>query len=512
MNEIVTFFRNHKEDSGVTCQVTIELIDGNFSLLIYSKSQLSKQEVEFIYRNQKFSSFKLYNDYKKQLANFIAKNNGLIVEIKNSSSKFSMELASQAQGSWPPVEQTHENSSHNLNSINQPVTNELVLPRNSTSPIQQQSSKNQYLDIEIQICTTQSTSYFPPRCVFYLQPSYRLSERPFDGAGLSLRLHQGSHVILPVDKEAEEHFVSFRENYSAWFPRDFEPIMLKLLQQPELDLRVSCVEGQLKCVEGQLKENADKQKNQTPADKLNYIAKLIAVFLTLMLVSILVTLGFLDHKDLENTVNNINKLEQQIKDLSVLVQSAIPSQISASQNLPPIKNKQSSESIIDLTDCNELLELLSKYDNPIIKILWENYFKASQDKGCSFQNKEFLWGMIKLPAAIYVITKQIKDTAFLDKSIDAIKQTASFYDRTTELDDRIKDMLTFFIYKIQEIETDKNSKFAIKKFFIGGSFKLDYHINDEKSALPGITELKYQIEKISKNNRLPSSASGERGP
>lgn len=97
----------------------------------------------------------------------------------------------------------------------------------------------------------QAGRYEPPQTVFYIEYGGDLQECPFIGDGAVLSLAQDAHLILPVDAEAESRFRSFREQYSSWFPADFETSLFNLLRRPSLDLRIDRLERILAVTDGQ---------------------------------------------------------------------------------------------------------------------------------------------------------------------------------------------------------------------------------------------------------------------
>jgi hypothetical protein len=53
---------------------------------------------------------------------------------------------------------------------------------------------------------------------------------------------RGSHIILPVDKAAEESFVKFRKQWLTWFPDGFETAALSLLRQPSVTYQLNSLQ------------------------------------------------------------------------------------------------------------------------------------------------------------------------------------------------------------------------------------------------------------------------------
>ncbi len=94
------------------------------------------------------------------------------------------------------------------------------------------------------IASAEENAYHPPSAVFYSNHG-EVTDCPFPGETLSMDLEETAQVILPVDREAELAFRSFREHYAAWLPPGFEGFMLELLRRPRLDLRLDALERQM---------------------------------------------------------------------------------------------------------------------------------------------------------------------------------------------------------------------------------------------------------------------------
>lgn len=470
MNEIITFFRNFEQDQGMTCRLTVELPDSVYSLLIYSGSSCQKPE---LLSDQKFNDMESYQAYKLKVIESIGHSNGgLVVEVKD---------------------------------------------------------ENEQLGIKIQgISAAETEAWLPPQHVFYLQPGYRLAEQPFDGKELYLQLHKDSHIILPVDEDAEKHFKSFRENYSTWFPADFEPIMLNLLRQPGLDLRVAHLEEKLeekvseKSVPVAVASNnvgiSKRDSQPPPRKKLISTDTILPAVTALILAGILTAVGIYGYK---NLINNDTKLLTEINTLKTSVESMkiskLPETTVVSVTPPPITGPvtepPSNPPVEDLSSAiNGLLAFLStesqQHKIPNLSKLWDIHFGKIQnlnnlDKSELFKKKEFLWGMIKLP----IVAAQ-DDTKFLE-NVDAITATKKVYEKVLDSgndniiksDNQIRDMLAFLICQIQEIEDKPELKISIKKSFFNQSvtiFKAEPCTNLKiDNALPGIVKLKSELEKLS---------------
>ncbi|MFO1429794.1 MAG: hypothetical protein U1F76_06595 [Candidatus Competibacteraceae bacterium] len=465
MNEIITFFRNFEQDQGRTYRLIIQLPDKAYSLSIYSRLFFQKSE---FFSDQEFKDTESYYAYKAQLINLIGQSNGgFLVEVRDG---------------------------------------------------------NEHLEIKIQaIGAAESEGWSPPRQVFYLEPGYRLTERPFDGTELDLKLSKDSHLILPVDEDAEKHFRSFRENYSSWFPADFEPIMLNLLRQPTLDLRVARLEEKLE--EKSLEEKAQEKPKEQPAPVTEASDNVALskqdtqpsplMVTTLILAGILAATGIYGY---ENLVNNINMLKASMESINTKINkspvatstASTPLQISPS----PVTETQYDSSVKGLSGAvNDLLVLLSKErqqgKDPNINKLWDKHFSGIQNIGNLDQNmvsdlfkrKEFLWGMIKLP-----IVEAQSDTNFLE-NVDAISATASIYreildskqQNAINSDEAIRTMLAFLTCQVQEIENTPRLKTVIMKYFFIQSvtiFKAEPCTNLKiEDALPGMIKMKSELEK-----------------
>lgn len=94
------------------------------------------------------------------------------------------------------------------------------------------------------IASAEENAYHPPSAVFHSNYG-EATDCPFPGETLSLDLEETAQVVLPVDREAELAFRSFREHYAAWFPPGFEGSMLELLRRPGLGLRLDALERRM---------------------------------------------------------------------------------------------------------------------------------------------------------------------------------------------------------------------------------------------------------------------------
>jgi len=344
------------------------------------------------------------------------------------------------------------------------------------------------------------------------------------------------------DEDAEKHFKSFRENYSTWFPADFEPIMLNLLRQPGLDLRVARLEEKLEekanekpvpVVAASDDVGIPKQDNQPPPRK-----KLISTAMILPALTALILAGILAAGSIygyNNLMNNNTKLLTDITTLKASVESLKTSKPSVTAGVSvtsppitgPVTEPSSNPPAEDLSSAiNGLLVLLSKQqgNNPAINTLWNVHFSNIQNAGNLdqntvlglFQKKDFLWGMIKLPAAMALITgKNIKDTRFLE-NVNAITPTGEVYSlildpkhqNSIKSDTETRDMLAFLICRVQEIENDPKLKVATTVNFFKQAatiFKPDSPCTSLQSkdnavpgiVLPGIIKLKSDLENLS---------------
>jgi len=193
MNDRLTFFRNRRQDLGKEWRVTIELPEGRRFLLFYAKDYLDESlYVETLAAAEQ----ETYADYKHRLRDGIQRGGGgLWAEEKSVDGRWLLKLRK-----FSPAGTEH---------------------------------------------------YEPPQAVFYTEPGGELCEHRFAEDESSLPLPPDTHVIVPVDAQAERHFRDFREHYASWFPADFESSLLALLRRPSLELRLERLERIISAAAGE---------------------------------------------------------------------------------------------------------------------------------------------------------------------------------------------------------------------------------------------------------------------
>ena len=65
-----------------------------------------------------------------------------------------------------------------------------------------------------------------------------------EASGRKHTIQQGSHVIVPVDEEADKHLEAFRQDLT-WLPPDYEELVFDAIRRPSLDTRLANVEKTL---------------------------------------------------------------------------------------------------------------------------------------------------------------------------------------------------------------------------------------------------------------------------
>ena len=184
MNDLLTFFRNRQQERGKEWRMKIGLKEGVGFLLFYSNLCL---EEDFYQEKLDTADPNLYKNFCFNLNSSIRRNGGgLLIEEKRA---------------------------------------------------------NDCLLVEINIINSEETGlYDPPQTAFCIEYGSELYEKNLIDGTLRLPLAKDAHIILPVNAEAETHFRSFRQDYSQWFPPDFETNMLLTLRRPSLDLRIARLE------------------------------------------------------------------------------------------------------------------------------------------------------------------------------------------------------------------------------------------------------------------------------
>ena len=184
MNDLLTFFRNRQSDGGKEQRIRIELKDSLHFLLFYTKQLLDDG---FYQEKLSTGNPAIYTAFKANLRESMRQSGGgLLVEENRSDGRLIVEISKVGEENVGGFE--------------------------------------------------------PPQTIFCIEYGGELRSYPFTNISLRLPLARDAHLIIPVDTEAEAHFRSFRENYSSWFPADFETNMLHILRRPSLDLRIERLE------------------------------------------------------------------------------------------------------------------------------------------------------------------------------------------------------------------------------------------------------------------------------
>lgn len=449
MNDTVTFFRNMQQDQGMTCRLQVEVGNSLFSLSIYSRLPFEHSE---LLSDQKFNDNEAWQTYWSKLSDLIRQQGGGLIVMTQES--------------------------------------------------------NQQLSVEVyRIAATEPEAYLPPRHIICLQPGYSPAERPFDGTKLSLSLFRGSHLIVPVDEDAGNHFTSFRKNYSGWFPADFESLMLTMLKQPGLDLRVDRLQKIQEQTQEEIKKmaatssegavsvaaNVSKQEDQSYPLKRSVLAWIIpSVISGLTLLSILV-LGFLGYRNIINeSVNQADVFKDEINSLTSATNTKIDE---LSNSLKIIENKLSTptvpkpSSIVkklplaspfsseDVSDQIKGIINLLKNDNqrkkiPSLDTLWNTHFVSiknlnnilDQNKTSDlFNDRAFIWGLIKLPVLINIEPSKPlegENANFLQyrdqKSIIGAKK--AYASVMEKLSDNEKIILAMLVCRVHDLTRDLSAK------------------------------------------------------
>jgi len=90
------------------------------------------------------------------------------------------------------------------------------------------------------VCTDDATF----RSYGVLRPGSELSLEEELGEDRWLVTPLGTHLLIPVDREAEEHLRNLKE-YLAWLPPDLESLILHSIRKPSLDARIGEIEAKV---------------------------------------------------------------------------------------------------------------------------------------------------------------------------------------------------------------------------------------------------------------------------
>lgn len=240
MNNIATFFRNSSYNSSVF-SIHIDIIGAEYSeyfLEIYCNSPIEEK-----FKPEQFRNRQEYQKFINEISSYIAKNNG----------GFLVEVSIDQKSPYLKV---------------------------SIFPIDPKYNYNKE-------CCTKS--------IFQVTTGGMLEaiDFPSEKQNIELKLLKNSHIIIPVNQEAEKKFLSFREGYSTWFPGDFETVIFEALRQPSLGLRTSV--STLGSRVNQLEKEILTEK------KRSWLIPIIGYFSISAVIAI--TAVFLDYHYLRNPVN-----------------------------------------------------------------------------------------------------------------------------------------------------------------------------------------------------------------
>lgn len=188
MNDMLTFFRNRKEDFGIIRRAKIALPNDVARILVfYAKHEIIGRPE--LLQDKNFDADYDYEAHKKALADCIARHGG---------------------GLWLEQHPNYDGS---------------------------------FLFIIHSVSAIAPEIYHPPKSVFVIAESMdRLDEKPLRQGEAILSLKPDAHAILPVDEDAQAHFIGFRDQFACWFPHDFEISLYNLLCQPSFALRLERLE------------------------------------------------------------------------------------------------------------------------------------------------------------------------------------------------------------------------------------------------------------------------------
>lgn len=234
------------------------------------------------------------------------------------------------------------------------------------------------------------------------------------------RLSAGSHVVVPVDQDAEEALHQFIEDL-AWLSPDLESLVLNSIRRPSIDARLNRVEHKL------FKRTADEQLNDGWLRRKMAAVKRAfspAVFGTIVAVVIAFLLGLNAYLlgQLSSTADDA-ALENAYKAGSKAAKTGTVAETA------PTREKNGAFA----DEARLLLHRLHEKSatNPDFKLLYDIHF-AESDRGepsdeqiaklfeAGKNNRPFLWGVIKLQAL--KLEPKPTDQAFL-KGVEEISAT-----------------------------------------------------------------------------------------
>ena len=404
MNDLLTFFRNRKQDCGKEWQMKVETESREIFVLFYSKSPLSKSSYLSSLRSNAPTA---YPQYRENLIQEIQKNGGgLLVEAK-------------------------------------------FLDRGCE------------VSFLVLITEDQNDTCQPPQNVFYIEYGGHLEERPLTGEPLSLP--QFAHIVLPVDAEAEENFRFFRK-YSSWFPADFETVMLNLLRKPSLDLRLERLE---RIIDDKFpsstpwhekfllfKKPASKKLNtSSDRDLITFKKWLFRLFIVILISAY----SYFIYRVIDgyiNLNNPIQKTQPEVNEYQIHnppLSSGVPAKnedkgAPDSQVLVVNKDKDresSSEIKTNMNLANSINTFMDKFKSKNnadrrLQRIWDIYFKSQATGPINAKkadelltDKSFLWGLAKLHAVI--AAKEAGTPLSSDKFLDSVKEWTTTVEIFSEL-------------------------------------------------------------------------------
>jgi hypothetical protein len=243
----------------------------------------------------------------------------------------------------------------------------------------------------------------------------------FENTGKTYKVSAASHVIVPVDGDAEQRLERFIEQL-PWFSRDFETLVLNAIRKPSLDVRLNRVEKQLFG-----KTDEESRRDTTTGRVARFMTASMQWMLSLEFVLLLVALAILALAAYWFYGPRASKASSSSNTTTTAGTSngdaGASDTVDASDTVP--------HDATLFTSTKELLKALNqKGDNKYIKPLYEAHFKefdhvlltsqdvdgwlsaqtSGQDRALS---RPLLWGIFKLQ--LLKSNEKPKDAAFLQK-------------------------------------------------------------------------------------------------
>ena len=278
-----------------------------------------------------------------------------------------------------------------------------------------------------------------------IQPCALNDKNPSSGIPVFERiLPQGSHIILPIDKAAEDRFLQFRSDWLNWFPNDFELNVLSLLRQPSMSLRIERLE---RLLEGKMVELGVLEKAKIPSVEPGSVensSPAIAVSAD------------------KETPSLIGKLKLFIQAaykpylLGFAVAAIIVAVLFKLQILPLVsttaetrflilkrqnKTGQATPDKVLLADLHKIVD----HNKPMqIANLWNSHFSGETGDEINFSTSvcqsdpKVCWGLIKLP--LVLILKQDKNLLKKDQdnNLQSMLENEKFFDSSNDTEATLK--------------------------------------------------------------------------